>query len=184
MTIPPRMDRSLRLRGAFVVLALLLALAPPAAAARVYSGALHGTLTEAEPLDHKLDPALRFVLGTPSTSAVQDDAASARRLAALARPESPLAVLFDRGRAEPDVLAFVRLDVPESAGHLRAAGAELMAQVEDIVVARIPVSRITEVAALDAVRFVELSKRSPALLDSSRGRSGVRCRAHTRRARR
>jgi len=168
------MHRSFGLRGAFAALALLLVAAAPAAAARVYSGAFHGTLTEAEPLDHKLDPALRFVLGTPTASAVQDAATSAHRLATLARPESPLAVLFDRGLAEPDVLAFVRLDTPESAVHLRAAGAELMAQVEDIAVARIPVSRVRAVAELEAVRFIELSKRSEARLDSSRARAGVR----------
>lgn len=156
-------------------LALLLALAPRAAdARRVPPGPLQGTLTAAESLDLKLDPALRFVLGTPAGSAVQDAAASARRLAALARPESPLAVLFDRERAEPDVLAFVELDAAGSVGRLRDAGAEVMTLVEDIAVARIPVSRVRTVAALDEVRFVELSKRSEARLDSSRARAGVR----------
>ena len=157
-----------------LAVAMLAFLAAPAAAAtrRAFSGSFQGTFVAPQPLDHKLDPALRYVLGYAG-AANRGLAAEARRLEALARPSSPFSVLIDPMRAEPDVLAFVKLGAKQDAARLREAGAELMAQVEDIAVARIPVSRVAEVAALEPVRYVELATRSQATLDSSRVRSGV-----------
>ena len=47
----------------------------------------------------------------------------------------------------------------------------MVAKVDDIVAARFPISRVEGVAALESVRAMEISKRTPALLDSSRIRS-------------
>lgn len=128
----------------------------------------------ARPEDAKLDPALRLVVERAEELAAKGARVSAApRFLALAGPASPLSVLLDPESAEPDVLAFIQLRAPEAAVALEPLGTEILTQVDEIAVVRAPVSRIREIAALDDVLQIELSKQSPAALDSSRRRSNV-----------
>ncbi len=136
---------------------------------------LRNAVREATPLDAKLDATLRYVL--EQAEAAQTGTLARGRvdpLAAIVDPRSPFAVLRDPWRAAPEVLVFMRLDRPESARRVEAEGAEVLAVVEDIATARIPVSRVRAIAELEPVRYLELSGRSFAQLDSSRRRTGVR----------
>jgi subtilisin family serine protease len=75
---------------------------------------------------------------------------------------------------EPLAAVFVRLDRPESVEALTAAGATVLLQQQNLVLARIPVSRVTEAALSPGVRAMALSKRWEADLDSSRIRTRVK----------
>jgi minor extracellular serine protease Vpr len=128
----------------------------------------------ANALDSKLGAPLRLVVERAEASQ-RATLSGARRdpLEFVFDSRSPLSVLRDPRRAEPEAMVFMRLDRPESARELEARGVEILTVVEDIATARIPLSRVREVAALESVRYLELSGRSPALLDSSRRRTGV-----------
>lgn len=158
-------------------LAALLAIAAFAAVAEAaikrMPVAFGGTVRDARPDDAKLDAGLRLVVGLADEAKAAGLALDAApRFAMLARPGSPFSVIADPARAEPDVLAFVKLSAAEAVGAL-AGVADVLAQVEDIAAIRAPVSRVRELAARPEVLQLEISTQSHAALDSSRRRSGV-----------
>lgn len=162
-------------RTLFACLLIAAFAAPVAAAERRVPEAFGGMVRAARAEDAKLDAGLRLVMDAATEAKAAGLAlASAPRFAAFAGPQSPFSVLLDPARAEPDVLALVKLRSPEAAATLVAEGAELLAQVDEIVAVRAPLSRVRAIAALEDVIQLELSKQSRPMLDSSRGRSGVR----------
>lgn len=133
-----------------------------------------GAAQAARPEDAKLEPALRLVVERAEALKAKGlQVSSAPRFRTLAGPGSPLSVLLDPDGAEPDVLAFVQLRSPDAAPALEVGGTRVLSQVDEIAVVRAPISRVREIAALEDVLQLEISKQSYAALDSSRKRSGV-----------
>lgn len=130
-------------------------------------------MRDPQPGDARLDAAARLV--RDRAAAARGEArhgAAAARLERLAAVPSRFAMIAVPGR-EPDAQAFVHLTQAADADGLRAAGADVLAQVDDIAVVRLPASRLAELATLGSVRSVALSLRASAALDSSRRRTGV-----------
>src|SRR5262245_27413393 len=122
----------------------------------------------------KMDAGLRIVLDGWADAASVPGTASLVRSQALINPRSPFSVLASPRGSEPDVLTFVRIVGADPDAVVRAQGGTVIAKVDDIVAARFPISRVEDVAALESVRAMEISKRTPAVLDSSRIRSKVK----------
>jgi subtilisin family serine protease len=119
----------------------------------------------------KMDAGLRIVLDRWADAASTPGTASLRRRESLTDPRSVFSVLASPRGGEPDVLTFVRIAGADPDAVVRAQGGSVMAKIDDIVAARFPISRVEAVAALESVRAIEISKRTPAVLDSSRIRS-------------
>jgi len=123
----------------------------------------------------KMDAGLRIVLDAWADAASASGAAAFGRREALTSARSAFSVLPSRSGGEPDVFTFVRIFAADPAAVVRAQGGTVIAKVDDIVAARFPISRVEGIAALESVRAIEISGRTPALLDSSR----IRIRAKT-----
>jgi minor extracellular serine protease Vpr len=122
----------------------------------------------------KMDAGLRIVVDQWADAASVSGTASLMRSAVLTNPRSAFSVLASPRGGEPDVLAFVRIIGADPDAVVRSQGGKVIAKVDDIVAARFPISRVDGVAALESVRAIEISKRTPAVLDSSRIRSRVK----------
>jgi subtilisin family serine protease len=122
-----------------------------------------------------MDAALRLAVEgyAEAMARVKAGVASAPEAATLFHSALPYGLLAGED-GEPVAPVFVRLDRPESVEGLKARGATIVLQDGDLVIARLPVSRVIEAAADPSVRSMVLSKRWTSEIDSSRIRSRVR----------
>jgi subtilisin family serine protease len=173
------MARSLAFARAVGSLVTLLAIAagPAHAQARPEPhGVFPARVTNATAVDLKLDAALRVAVEryaeAPATAKAGGSAVT--DAATLLPPALPYGLLSAGPGREPLAAVFVKLDRPGSVDALIAAGATVLLQEQELVLARIPFSRVTEAALSPGVRSMVLSKRWAADLDSSRIRTRVK----------
>ena len=122
----------------------------------------------------KMDPGLRMVVERARESLAGGlPLRSSPRFAALLSSTSPFDVRLDSDAQDPMLSVFVRLDSGRDAGLLEAQGARVQVQRGELVLARIPLSRIEPIADVAGVRALTLSRRWASVLDSSRARLGV-----------
>jgi subtilisin family serine protease len=140
--------------------------------ARIEAGQLSARPATAAEL--KMDPGLRMAVERARESALRGlPLRSSPRFAALLGPASPFDLRLDDDARDPALSVFVRLESEQHAAGLTALGARVLVQRGELVLARIPLSRIEPVAEDAAVRALSLSRRWNAVLDSSRARLGV-----------
>jgi subtilisin family serine protease len=130
----------------------------------------------ARPLDAKMDAGLRSLVDRVRTTRGLSATQAAERFASFMDPVSPFHLLPVNATGEHEAFVYLRLDsspVPAQLSRLEAQGAEIVLEEGALVLARMPVSRIEDVAALPEVRSMALSQRWSSTLDSSRRRTGV-----------
>lgn len=129
----------------------------------------------ASPAELKMDPGLRMAVEQARESALRGlPLRSSQRFAALLGPASPFDIRLDPDARDPALSVFMRLESEQGVEGLTALGARVLVQRDELVLARVPLSRIESVADDPAVRALSLSRRWTGVLDSSWVRTGVR----------
>lgn len=125
-------------------------------------------------LDLKLDASLRRLVDPLRETGAGSFRDFGARLADLER-EPALGAGLRRAAfgGEPEADVFMRLENADDAAGLIASGARVQVQTGTLVLARIPLSRLLDVAGSPRVTAMSLAKRWDGSLDSSRVRSGV-----------
>ena len=125
-------------------------------------------------VDLKMDAGLRMVIERARESALRGlPPLRSPRLSALIDARSPFDLGSDLDAPDPAIPVFLRLDGEVHAPELEARGARVLLQRGDLVLARVPLSRLESLAGMPSLRALSLSQRWTAGLDSSRIRLRV-----------
>jgi hypothetical protein len=130
----------------------------------------------------KLDPVLRLLAQSANLNVYRDAQLGMKDASTTIEkgPSSPLILEalskvtqlhYDtRSDAPPVVAALIKTRDPDQ---LRAMGVDIQAQVGDIVVAQLPIDRLTDIARLDSVAYAEASRKLELMNDVSVPETGA-----------
>ena len=167
-SLAPRMQRAL--------LALLLVLAPVSAGAKSGTVATNARVTAATAADQKMDAPLRLTLERYAevSAAAHASLRAAPTSGRLFGAGVPFGNLREGPGGEPEVDVFLMLSDADGVAAVTASGGRVVLQDGELAIARMPISRVTDLAEAPAVRSLSLSRELTPALDSSRTRTRVK----------
>jgi subtilisin family serine protease len=166
-----------RLHVARVALvAAWLLVVPAASSAKSGAPASGARVTAASAVDQKLDAPLRLAIERHEAlaAAARSGHSATRPVERLFHPAIPFGRLHAGHGFEPEMDVFLEWEGGRAAGALAASGGRILLEEGHLVLARLPVSRIADLAASPGVRAMSASRRWSTALDSSRARTRTR----------
>jgi subtilisin family serine protease len=125
-----------------------------------------GSVTTASPAESKMSPGLRYMIAT--YEAVQRDGMNVAAVRALYDGSLYFKLMPGQGQNPPDAPVLIKVHSPAAIGELERLGVRIDTRVEDILVARVPITRASEAAELQTVQSISISGQSMPLLNLSR----------------
>jgi minor extracellular serine protease Vpr len=172
-------NRNYRLSRNFSILSLLLSLSLLSASAVIAGGgeknstvlSQFGSPTIGSPAENKMSAGLRYMLAT--YEAVQHAGMNAASARALYDGSLFFKLVPGRSPEAPDAPVLIKVENPTAITELERLGVKVDTRVENILVARVPITRAYEVAGLPTVNSIDIAGQSMPLLNLSRTEAKV-----------